>query len=52
MDYETHQKGFDPRNILTPGVLINDDHEIFIKNLKRIPEANPIIDKLYRVWFL
>lgn len=45
------KKAFDPGNILNPGVLINDDHEIFIKNLKRIPEANPIIDKCIECGF-
>ena len=42
---------FDPENILNPGVLINDDREVFIKNLKRIPEANPIIDKCIECGF-
>lgn len=42
---------FDPGNILNPGVLLNDDKEIFIKNLKRIPEANPIIDKCIECGF-
>ena len=45
------KKAFDPGNILNPGVLINDDHEVFIKNLKRIPEANPIIDKCIECGF-
>jgi D-lactate dehydrogenase len=36
------KKAFDPDNILNPGVLINDDPDVFIKNLKRIPEANPL----------
>ena len=42
---------FDPENILNPGVLINEDKDIFIKNLKRIPEANPIIDKCIECGF-
>ncbi|WP_019538416.1 FAD-binding and (Fe-S)-binding domain-containing protein [Proteiniphilum acetatigenes] len=45
------KKTFDPENILNPGVLINDDRDIFIKNLKRIPEANPIIDKCIECGF-
>lgn len=45
------KKAFDPDNILNPGVLINDDHEVFIKSLKRIPEANPIIDKCIECGF-
>ncbi|MDR2816679.1 MAG: FAD-binding oxidoreductase [Proteiniphilum sp.] len=45
------KKAFDPGNILNPGVLINDDREVFIKNLKQIPEANPIIDKCIECGF-
>lgn len=45
------KKAFDPDNILNPGVLINDDSEVYIKNLKRIPEANPIIDKCIECGF-
>ena len=45
------KKVFDPENILNPGVLINDDPDIFVKNLKRIPEANPIIDKCIECGF-
>ncbi|MBP7181132.1 MAG: (Fe-S)-binding protein, partial [Dysgonomonadaceae bacterium] len=33
------------------GVLINDDPDVFIKNLKRIPEANPLIDKCIECGF-
>lgn len=42
---------FDPKNILNPGVLINDDKDVFIKNLKHIPLANPIIDKCIECGF-
>ncbi len=42
---------FDPNNILNPGVIINDDADIFIKNLKQIPEANAIIDKCIECGF-
>lgn len=45
------KKAFDPGNILNPGVLINGDPEVFIKDLKRIPEANPIIDKCIECGF-
>lgn len=41
----TIKKIFDSKNILNPGVLINFDDEIHIKNLKPTPEVNPIIDK-------
>ena len=36
---------FDPLNILNPGVILNSDQEIHLKNLKPIPAANEIIDK-------
>ena len=42
---------FDPKNILNPGVIINEDKEVFVKNLKHIPLANPIIDKCIECGF-
>jgi D-lactate dehydrogenase len=36
---------FDPLNILNPGVILNPDKEIHVKNLKPIPAASEIIDK-------
>ena len=36
---------FDPLNILNPGVLLNSDSKIHLKNLKPIPAASEIIDK-------
>jgi D-lactate dehydrogenase len=36
---------FDPLNILNPGVILNDDKEVHLKNLKPLPTANDIIDK-------
>ncbi len=39
------KKIFDPKGILNPGVLINDDTEVHVKNLKPTPIVNPIIDK-------
>ena len=39
------KKLFDPADILNPGVLINDDNKVHIKNLKPTPVVNPIIDK-------
>ncbi|RUT67987.1 FAD-binding oxidoreductase [Flavobacterium cupreum] len=35
---------FDPKNLLNPGVILNDDPQIHLKNLKPIPSCNPIID--------
>ncbi|HLW08375.1 MAG TPA: FAD-binding and (Fe-S)-binding domain-containing protein [Marinilabiliaceae bacterium] len=45
------KKAFDPTEILNPGVIINSDKDVFIKNLKRIPNANPIIDKCIECGF-
>lgn len=35
---------FDPGNILNPGVILNDDPEIHLRNIKSYPVAHPIID--------
>ncbi len=35
---------FDPEGLLNPGVLINEDHSVHLKNLKPMPQANNIID--------
>jgi D-lactate dehydrogenase len=39
------KKIFDPEGILNPGVILNEDKEIHLKNLKPLPEASEIIDK-------
>ncbi len=39
------KNAFDPKGILNPGVLINSDPEVYVKNLKPTPIVNPIIDK-------
>ncbi|HLN56174.1 MAG TPA: FAD-binding and (Fe-S)-binding domain-containing protein [Bacteroidales bacterium] len=36
---------FDPRNILNPGVILNSDKEIHLKNLKPVPASSEITDK-------
>jgi D-lactate dehydrogenase len=36
---------FDPLNILNPGVILNSDKSIHLRNLKPIPPAGEIIDK-------
>lgn len=36
---------FDPRNILNPGVILNSDKEIHLKNFKPVPPASEITDK-------
>jgi D-lactate dehydrogenase len=36
---------FDPQNILNPGVILNDNKEVHLKDLKPLPASNEIIDK-------
>ena len=36
---------FDPDDILNPGVILNDDKDAHIRNLKHLPETNEIIDR-------
>jgi len=36
---------FDPKALLNPGVIINDDKEAHLKNLKLLPATNEIVDK-------
>jgi D-lactate dehydrogenase len=42
---------FDPTNIFNPGVIINDDKNIYLKNLKPMPVADPIVDKCIECGF-
>lgn len=42
---------FDPKGLLNPGVIINDDHEAHLKNLKSMPATNPIVDKCIECGF-
>jgi D-lactate dehydrogenase len=35
---------FDPDNLLNPGVILNDDPEIHLKNIKPLPAADPLVD--------
>jgi D-lactate dehydrogenase len=36
---------FDPDGLLNPGVLLNDDPEVHLKNLKPMPAASTVVDK-------
>ncbi|MBW6501719.1 MAG: FAD-binding oxidoreductase [Bacteroidales bacterium] len=45
------KKLFDPLNILNPGVILNNDPEIHLKNLKPLPVSNEIIDKCIECGF-
>jgi len=42
---------FDPENILNPGVILNHDPKIHIKNLKPMPIADPLIDRCIECGF-
>lgn len=42
---------FDPRNILNPGVIFNDDPLCFINNLKPMPVVDPVIDRCIECGF-
>jgi D-lactate dehydrogenase len=39
------KKIFDPLNILNPGVILNEDNEIHLRNLKPVPSSSEITDK-------
>jgi D-lactate dehydrogenase len=45
------KKIIDPNNTLNPGVILNEDKQAHIKNLKLMPPANPIIDKCIECGF-
>lgn len=45
------KSAFDPKNVLNPGVVINSDADVFIKNFKNLPTANPLIDKCIECGF-
>jgi len=42
---------FDPENLLNPGVLLNDDPKIHLKNLKPLPQAHELIDRCIECGF-
>ncbi len=42
---------FDPRNLLNPGVLLNDDPQAHLKNLKPMPAAEEIVDRCIECGF-
>jgi D-lactate dehydrogenase len=41
----------DPKNTLNPGVILNEDKQAHIKNLKLMPHADPIVDKCIECGF-
>jgi D-lactate dehydrogenase len=42
---------FDPERLLNPGVILNDDREAHLKNLKPMPACDPIVDKCIECGF-
>ena len=42
---------FDPDGVFNPGVLINDDNEIHLKNFKPMPAVHPLINKCIECGF-
>ena len=42
---------FDPRGLLNPGVILNDDPQAHLKNLKPMPACDPIVDKCIECGF-
>ena len=42
---------FDPKGIINPGVIINDDKNVHLKNLKPLPKADNQIDKCIECGF-
>ncbi len=52
--YEIHRKIkqlFDPKGILNPGVIINDDKNVHVRNIKYMPVSDPIIDQCIECGF-
>lgn len=45
------KRAFDPKNLLNPGVILNRDPDVFIKNLKKMPLADPLIDRCIECGF-
>ena len=42
---------FDPTGLLNPGVILNDDPQAHLKNLKPLPAADPLVDKCIECGF-
>jgi D-lactate dehydrogenase len=42
---------FDPQNLLNPGVIINDDPQAHLQNLKPMPAAEPLVDRCIECGF-
>ena len=42
---------FDPEGLLNPGVILNDDRLVHLKNLKAMPAVDPLLDKCIECGF-
>ncbi len=42
---------FDPQGLLNPGVILNEDKEVHLKNLKPLPPAEVLVDKCIECGF-
>lgn len=42
---------FDPKNLINPGVIFNDDPECFVKGMKHMPVTNEHVDKCIECGF-
>lgn len=45
------KKAFDPKGILNPGVIFNDDPECYIRNIKPLPVTNRFVNKCIECGF-
>ncbi|MBC6492102.1 FAD-binding and (Fe-S)-binding domain-containing protein [Flavihumibacter stibioxidans] len=41
----------DPKNLLNPGVIINDDKQVHVKNLKQLPQVESEVDRCIECGF-
>lgn len=42
---------FDPKSLLNPGVIINDNHNVHLENIKPLPASHELIDKCMECGF-
>ncbi len=45
------KQAFDPKNLLNPGVIFNDDPECFIRGMKPLPLTDPQVDRCIECGF-
>ncbi len=45
------KKAFDPRGLLNPGVVINDNPRVHLENLKPLPQAHEMVDRCMECGF-